>query len=114
MRSRYKLQYGVSEAIVAYHGRVYVDPSTGRVLRLTMDVDPPPDFPIQQTTSVIDYDFRDIGGSQYLLPVHADVRTVERAPMAHPAERPLRYHNVIDFRDYHKYATESKLGFDPR
>jgi hypothetical protein len=121
--SRYRLQYGVQEAIVAYHGRVYIDSESGRVLRLTMDIDPPPDFAIRKTSSVLDYDWRDIGGTQYLLPVRADVHTVEsiREPglplqglsVAKPAERRVSYHNVIEFRDYHKYAIESKLGFEP-
>jgi hypothetical protein len=120
--SRYRLQYGTQDTVVAYHGRVYIDPESGRVLRLTMDVDPPPDFPIQKTSTILDYDWRDIGGTQYLLPVRADVRTVERiqqpgrpleglsrAPLR---ERLMRYHNIVEFRDYHKYAIESKLAFD--
>lgn len=121
--SRYRLQYGTQEAIVAYHGRAYIEPDSGRVLRLTMDVDAPPDFPIRKTSTVLDYDWRDIGGTQYLLPVRADVRTVEsfqehapplpglRSPQ--PSEHRMSYHNIVEFRDYHKYAIESKLAFDP-
>ena len=120
-RSHYRLQYGVEETIVAYHGRVYVNPDSGRVLRLTMDIDPPPDFPIQKTSTILDYDWRDIGGTQFLLPVRADVHTVERPreyrgnlggqPVRQLAKTGTRYHNVVEFRDYHKFATESKLGF---
>jgi len=39
--SHYRLEYGYSRILTAYHGRVYIDPSTGRVLRLTTEVDPP-------------------------------------------------------------------------
>lgn len=122
-RSHYRLQYGAQETIVAYHGRVYIDAATGRVLRLTMDVDPPDDFPIQKTTTIVDYEFRDIGGTQYLLPVHADVVTVERirkrlgnlAGLSTTpwSEQRVRYHNIVEFRDYHKFAIDSKLGFEP-
>jgi hypothetical protein len=119
-RSRYKLQYGAEEAITAYHGRVYVDAAAGRVLRLTMAVDPPEGFPIRETSTVLDYDYRDIGGTRYLLPVHADVRTTERAreiPGLHLGRAiqqavTMQYHNVVEFRDYHKYAIESKLAFE--
>jgi hypothetical protein len=118
--SRYKLQYGTQETLTAYHGRVYVDASSGRVLRLTMAVDPPEGFPIRETSTILDYDYRDIGGAPYLLPVHADVHTTERVPETR-ADRPgralrqsdlMRYHSIVEFRDYHKYAIESKLAFD--
>jgi hypothetical protein len=122
-RSRYKLQYGAEETITAYHGRLYVDAASGRVLRLTMAVDPPEAFPIQETATILDYDYRDVGGTQYLLPVHAEVRTTERMRerrgdlagrrITRPSNVPMRYHNIVEFRDYHKYAIESKIGFDP-
>ncbi len=121
--SHYRLLYGTREAIVAYHGRVYIEPDSGRVLRLTMDIDPPLDFPIRKTSTILDYDWRDIGGTQYLLPVRADVRTVESfqepAPplpgLLHPqpSEHRMSYHNIVEFRDYHKYEIESKLAFEP-
>jgi hypothetical protein len=120
-RSRYKLRYSAEETITAYHGRVFIDAPSGRVLRLTMAVDPPEGFPIRETTTILDYDWRDIGGDQYLLPVHADVRTTER-PREIPGVRlgrtvkqaiTVHYHNIVEFHDYHKYAIESKLAFEP-
>jgi hypothetical protein len=120
-RSRYKLQYGAEGTITAYHGRVYIETATGHVLRLTMAVDPPRDFPIQETSTVLDYDWRDIGGTQYLLPVRADVRTAERvrehaqvsgSRITQLSNAPLRYHNTVEFRDYHKISVESKVAFD--
>ena len=120
--SHYRLQYGTTAVMTAYHGLVYIDLETDRVARLTMAVDPPADFGIQESSTTLDYDWRDVGGAQYLLPVHADVRTTERPHEvkdgaigrrpASPMPTPMRYHNVVDFRDYHKFATESKLGFD--
>jgi hypothetical protein len=120
-RSRYKLQYGTEETLTAYHGRVSIDAAAGRVLRLTMAVDPPEGFPIRESSTVLDYDWREIGGTQYLLPVHADVRTVElpremrEIRLGRVAKQALtmRYHNIVEFRDYHKYAIESKLAFEP-
>jgi hypothetical protein len=121
-RSHYTLQFGTEETITAYHGRVYIDAASGRVLRLTMAVDPPEGFPIQEGSTILDYDWRDIGGTQYLLPVHADLRTTERVRenrvnsagrlITQLSKVPMRYHSIVEFRDYHKYAIESKLGFE--
>jgi hypothetical protein len=118
--SHYLLHYGTEEALTAYHGRVFIDTATSRVIRLAMDVDPPPGFPIRECSTVVDYDWRDIGGTRYLLPVHADVRTTERnrehpvvagRRMTQLSGSPMRYHNVVEFRDYHKFEIETKLGF---
>jgi hypothetical protein len=110
--------YGAQSAITAYHGRVYIDAASARVLRLTMAVDPPEGFPIRETSTTLDYDYRDVGGTPYLLPVRADVRTTEEVPeqSVAPGRRSaqiskLRYHNMVEFREYHKFEIESKLGF---
>jgi hypothetical protein len=106
-RSHYKLAYGTEETMTAYHGRVYIETSSSRVLRLTMEVDPPAGFPIRETRSTIDYDLRDVGGAPYLLPVRAEVRTLEAV-----GKSKMRYRNVEEFRDYRKFSTESKLSFE--
>jgi hypothetical protein len=119
--SHYTLEYGFSRILTAYHGRVYIDPSTGRVLRLTTEVDPPPNFPIRETSTTIDYGFRAIGVEEYLLPVHAEVRTFElpsEDELKHLsrsyrdlARRGIRYHNIVEFRDYRKFSTDSTVSF---
>ena len=119
--SHYELEYRTHRILTAYHGRVYIDPSSSRVLRLTMEVDPPPDFPVRETTTAIDYDFRTIGGEQYLLPVRAEVRVFEVASEevlkrfslndAATLRRGVRYRNMVEFRNYRKFSTDSKLTF---
>jgi hypothetical protein len=91
------------------------------VLRLTTEVDPPPGFPMRETTTTIDYDFRAIGVEQYLLPVHAEVRMFElpsEESLSHLtrsdrelARRGIRYYNIVEFRDYRKFSTDSTLSF---
>jgi hypothetical protein len=122
--SHYRLEYGLSRiltVLTAYHGRVYIDPSTGRVLRLTTEVDPPPNFPMRETSTTIDYGFRAIGVEEYLLPVHAEVRTLElpgEETLKHLsgsaqdlARRGIRYHNIVEFRDYRKFSADSTVSF---
>ena len=111
-RSHYKLASGVAETTTAYHGLVYIDSASHRTLRLTMETDPPESFPIREVATTIDYDFRAIGGSQYLLPVRAEVRILERVTVR-SLPRFLRYRNLVEFRDYRKFSTESRLTFEP-
>ena len=63
----------------------------------------PPDFPIQSVTLDQDYDFQDIGGRQFVLPLHSDIRS---------REGKYRAWNEVTFRSYHKYGTESTITFD--
>jgi hypothetical protein len=119
--SRYELEYGSHRIVSAYHGSVYIDPSTSRVLRLTTEVDPPADFPIRQVATTIDYDLRAIGEEQYLLPIRAEVRMFELPSEevlkrlsrndAATARRGVRYRNIVEFRDYRKFSADSKLTF---
>ena len=119
--SHYRLEYGHSQILTAYHGRIYIDPSTSRVLRLTTEVDPPPGFPMRETTTTIDYGLRAIGAEQYMLPVRAEVRMLElpsEEQLSHLsrdyrelAQRGIRYHNIVEFRDYRKFSTDSTLSF---
>jgi hypothetical protein len=86
------------------HGRIFVDRDTKMVMRLHMEcVGIPPDFPIQSVTLDQDYDFQDIGGRDYVLPLHSDIRS---------REGNYRAWNEVTFRSYHKYGTESTITFD--
>jgi hypothetical protein len=107
--SRYRMDYGLEgltrqSAVAGQHGFVYVDRDTSRIVRVIAEADSlPPDFPVQSSTTVLDYDFVDIGGQKFLLPLHADARmgTIQ-----------LRTRNVMDFSGYRKFAGESTISFD--
>jgi hypothetical protein len=86
------------------HGQIFADRDTKMVMRLHMECDGiPPDFPIQSVTLDQDYDFQDIGGRDYVLPLHSDIRS---------REGNYRAWNEVTFRSYHKYGTESTITFD--
>ena len=86
------------------HGLVFADRDTRMVMRLHLECDGiPPDFPIQSVTLDQDYDFQDIGGQLYMLPLRSDVRSREGR---------YRAWNEVSFRSYHKYGTESTISFD--
>ena len=89
----------------AYKGSVWIDKETGRVLRIEMEAQHLPEqFPFDKVESSTDYEFIRIGEGQFLLPVHAETLACERGTNNCS-------HNVIDFRNYHKYSGESTIIF---
>jgi hypothetical protein len=89
-----------------YEGSVWIDPSSFKVLRIEMAaVDLPSDFPLAKVESATDYDYILLGGTQrYLLPVHAEMLSCQR-------NSTICSRNVIEFRNYHKYTSESTVTF---
>ena len=102
--SHWKLQAASQTLVAAYGGSVWVDPTSARVLRIEMQARSiPPDFPMDTVESAVDYSYVTIGGASVLLPVHAESLGCERG---------TRYcsHNIIDFRNYHEYKVDFKIG----
>jgi hypothetical protein len=90
----------------AYKGSVWIDPQTGRVLRIEMQAVGFPDaFPTDHVESATDYQYVRLGDAkQYLLPTHAETLSCQRGTN-------LCSRNAIDFRNYHKYTGESNITF---
>jgi hypothetical protein len=102
--SRYHVDYDKKDDIVpAYRGMVYVDKDTEMVLRSTLEPILPPGFGVKQASIVLDYDFTDIGGNQYLLPYK--VLVLSRVGR-------ITTKNEVEFRLYQKYGTEEIIKFD--
>ncbi len=102
--SRWRLQVGSQTLIAAYGGSVWVDPASARVLRIEMQARSiPPDFPMDAVESAVDYSYVTIGGASVLLPVHAESLGCERGTSNCS-------HNIIDFRNYHEYKVDFKIG----
>jgi hypothetical protein len=89
----------------AYNGSIWIDKETFRVLRIEMAAhNTPRSFPIDTAESSLDYDFVLIGDQKYLLPVHSESLSCWRGT-AQCAR------NVIDFRNYKKYSSDSSISF---
>jgi hypothetical protein len=89
--------------ITGQHGAVYVDAETGLVVRIVADSDSiPPDFPVRNSSTALDYGFVDVGDRRYLLPLRAEVRM---------ATDFLRIRNVVEFHRYQKFAGKSTITF---
>jgi hypothetical protein len=93
------------EIVPGYRGLIYIDRDVPRVLRVTMEaVDIPPTFPIQEARTMLDYDFVDIAGNEYLLPLRSEMRMREGR---------LLVKNNVEFRSYRKFGAEAIITFDP-
>ena len=105
--SRYSLDYlasaGLTEARVGYHGEVQVDSETGAVLSLTYIADAiPKTCPIYLSTTMVTYDFADVGGKPYLLPASSETEMRSARLWAR---------NLTKFRDYRKFSADSIVHF---
>jgi hypothetical protein len=104
-RSQWHITYDRHLDIVpAYHGMIYVDQKTHEVTRVTLEAENiPANFPVRQAVSILDYDYTDISGHQFLLPLKA--QTVMAAD-------DYMTRNDTEFRLYRKYSTSSDIKFD--
>jgi hypothetical protein len=104
-RSKFELVVDDRDRIVAaYHGLVEVDPKTHVVLRVTTEAENlPPEFPVREAKDVLDYDYTELSGHRFLLPLKAQV-LMKGAEAWHRLDE--------EFRIYRKYSTDSDIKFD--
>lgn len=106
--SHYTIAYGSGwgprrEAVAGQHGFVYVDRDTSMVVRVASEADSlPADFDVRQSSTTVDYDFTDVGGKEYLLPLEADVRMTTRQ---------LRTKNEVEFHSYQKFGAQTSITY---
>ena len=105
--SHWQITMGGQTYRPAYKGSIWIDPATARVLRIESQASGfPEDFPTDDVESAMDYQYTRLGDAkQYLLPVHAENLSCQRGS-------DFCSHNVIDFRNYHKYSGESTITFN--
>ncbi len=105
-RSRSSLSYQPTREtiITGYQGLVYIDKEAEHVLRIaTSAYDIPSDFPIQEARTRLDYDYTELSGRKFLLPLKAQVRMRQEKHLIR---------NDVEFRLYRKFSAESTLTFD--
>jgi hypothetical protein len=101
--SGWRVHIGSKTLVTAYKGSVWVDPRTARVLRIEMQASNiPPDFPMDTIESSVDYSYMGIGGTSFVLPVHAESLGCQRGVGDCS-------HNIIDFRNYHEFKVDVKI-----
>jgi hypothetical protein len=105
----YQLSYGTDpqhrqHVTTGFHGLVYVDRETSQVVKFVLEADHiPVDFPLQRAVTTVDYDFAEVGGKPYLLPLRADVRLGTDTQTTR---------NDVQFVNYRKFSADATLSFD--
>ena len=104
-------------AVVSFRGLVYADRETKRVMRITTEAESPEGAPLQHVIHVLDYGSVLIGGQQYFVPFHDELRLQMPVELLGDTRKRLKsrmvaIRNEVDFRDYRKYSVDSDLRFD--
>lgn len=86
-------------------GKVWVDRKNGRVLRIEFkSTDIPANFRVRAFDSTIDYDWVDIAGEKFLLPIISDNRFTSAE-----GNQLFQARNLIRFKNYQRYGTDVKI-----
>jgi hypothetical protein len=101
--SPYYLQTQGREAAVGLQGVLEIDSETGEVLHFTyIAYDIPKELKMQSAVTSVDYDFADVGGRSYLLPVRSETELHGETLWAR---------NKMEFREYRKFSADSVIDF---
>ncbi|HTX38441.1 MAG TPA: hypothetical protein VME43_25615 [Bryobacteraceae bacterium] len=105
-RSQYRITVddGKLSVVTAYHGLVEVDPDSHAIMRVTSEAEEVPDgFPVRSVKDVLDYDYTELSGHTFLLPLKARVDATFSDQLQRIDE---------EFRLYRKYSADSEITFD--
>jgi hypothetical protein len=93
------------QIIAGYHGLVYADRDTGIVMRIKLDCEEiPADFPIQNVSLDLNYDFTKIADQEFVLPLKAELRSRQGKYLVR---------NDVEFHLYRKFGADASVTFDP-
>jgi hypothetical protein len=102
--SGYHLSVGGNDAIVGFHGSVYIDPSTADLRRLEVFADDiPPELGLTAAEDRIDYARLRIGDDAFLLPVESNLYMASKESVSR---------NHVRFSGCRKFTGESSVIFD--
>ena len=92
------------EFVAGYHGLIFIDDTRHLVHRITLHADAiPPNFPVQDVSLALDYDYTRIGDADYLLPLEFELRSREGVQLIK---------NDVTYRGYSKFAADTNIRFD--
>jgi hypothetical protein len=90
--------------VPGYKGLIYIDKDVPVIYRITLDAETlPPSFPIQEAKTQLDYEYTDISGNEFLLPLRAEMRMREGRFLVR---------NNVEFRNYRKFGAEATITYD--
>jgi hypothetical protein len=94
------------DVIASYHGLVYADKATHKITRITVEAEGLPEgYPVKATRTILDYDYVELSGQSFLLPLKGQVFMTA-------ADIVTR--NDEGFTSYRKYSADSAISFDDK
>jgi hypothetical protein len=103
--SEYSVLHGASgrSGTFGYHGLVYADAESKMVMRIKLDLDGLEAFPINAISLDLNYDFTDIGGRPFVVPLKAELTSLSG-----------RYatRNEVEFRRYSRFTADATIIYD--
>jgi hypothetical protein len=109
----------VFREIVSYHGEIVFDPSSGAILRITMEADLPATELVTRAGMQVEYSSVEIAGKTYICPVRSvSFLMVHTAQQIGTTSRssykgaPKTYMNEVAFSQYRRFGTESRILAD--
>jgi len=90
------------KAVVPYHGEIFVDPSTGIIVRLITEAEFKGGEPVKVENQIIDFGEQAVGGKQLIVPVRSIIDTLEQPYPDSPNGRTVMRHTLFTaaYKDY--------------
>jgi hypothetical protein len=94
----------------AYHGKLYVDPATGAIVRITLDAELTGTDPIVRSASSVEYGPVEIAGKSYICPVRSVAISMTRAYTGDDfGLKTILRINELRFTNYHKFGSTLRV-----
>lgn len=109
-RSHFTIYDGESQRTVTagYRGLIYADRDTSMVMRYKFECERLPyDFPVKDVALDVNYDYVDIAGTKYVLPLKTEVKSTATSPRGK-----YMTWNEAEFHLYRKFGSASSITFD--
>jgi len=121
--SNYQVNYGCGSRLTfhdkpGYHGSLAIIPTSGAILRLTLEADSKKGDPISHIASVIEYGPVVVGGRRFIYPVRSlafmvnDAYACVRHAPRERLMRPVTMVNRTSFSDYHRLGSTATIVSD--
>jgi VWFA-related protein len=93
-----------------YHGKLWLDPATGTILRITIEADLRGLDPVKRAATLTEYGPVTIGDSIFICPVHSLALHMDLLNQNDPSGAPpLLELNETKFTNYHRFASTARL-----
>ena len=104
-QSAFHLRVPNLDLVTGYHGLIFIDDQTHFVHRITQHADAiPSDYPVQDPSIVLDYEYTKIDNHEYLLPFEFELRLRDGTHLIR---------NDVRFDDYRMFDAKTNIRFDP-